>query len=439
MKATQLSTKLRLLKNLPEDTKLALSEASAKGDKELTSLSTSQLKEVFESLSQRSEVDPKIALFFSDAMRKQEAIDASKDKPSRGEFYLVDDPEIKTLENYILIKKLALHILGNTILPRTIKTYSDRINAMGEEKPLAYVIRKNLSKSSLASCRAAYIRKIMEDIVDLLSSAENTEDSLEKEKICQEAYEKTAEISFVWNKAMHGSQSYPKNTKTQKKKKNSKSTSLKNLDPNWRSTLISNTSNPTDQMLSAIIALVGCRPSEACGNVFVVRNQSRENCYEFYINGSKSSETTKGGQPLRKVSIDASYIPIAADAIKNSFKDLDYFLTPEIDPKNFGKRISRIAKKLGMHNVTLYSLRHQSTSDLKSLELDPDQISSVMGHASGKSKKAYGNRRNGKATSGGVIIEASVSRVVRNKKNHWLEKVIESKSSYQNPYSEYTI
>ena len=167
MKATQLSTKLRLLKNLPEDTKLALSEASAKGDKELTSLSTSQLKEVFESLSQRSEVDPKIALFFSDAMRKQEAIDASKDKPSRGEFYLVDDPEIKTLENYILIKKLALHILGNTILPRTIKTYSDRINAMGEEKPLAYVIRKNLSKSSLASCRAAYIRKIMEDIADL--------------------------------------------------------------------------------------------------------------------------------------------------------------------------------------------------------------------------------------------------------------------------------
>lgn len=433
MKPTNLLTKCQLLNDLSEETTIALRKAPNGDEKILNSLLEPQIKEIFESFSKKHGVDPEVALFFADAMCKQEAMDASPRKRKKESFCLIDDPDIKTLEKIELINMLALHILGDKILPRTIETYRGAINAMGEEKPLAYVIRKGLSRSRLNVCRAAYARKIMEDIADLINSANNTNDPVEKENNYQEAYEKTAEIAFIWNKAMHGSQSHPQNKKSQKRGNHSKSGTLKNLEDNWRELIIPNIKNETDQVLFTVITLSGCRPSEACGNVLIVKNKETEDRYYFYIKGSKTSETTNGGQPLRKISIDVSNFPIAANVINNWINDHEYSITSKVDSENFGSRVSRVAKKLGMHGVTPYSLRHQTTSDLKSIARDPDQISSTMGHANGKSKSAYGNRRNGKATSGGIILEASASRVVRNERNYWLENIMESNPSDPDP------
>lgn len=136
MKPTNLLTKCQLLNDLSEETKIALRK-TPNGDKEiLNSLLEPQIKEIFESFSKKYGVNPEVALFFADAMCKQETMDASPRKQKKESFYLIDDPDIKTLEKIELINMLALHILGDKILPRTIETYRDAINAMGEEKPL---------------------------------------------------------------------------------------------------------------------------------------------------------------------------------------------------------------------------------------------------------------------------------------------------------------
>src|SRR5690606_10221756 len=153
-----------------------------------------------------------------------------------------------------------------------------------------------------------------------------------------------------------------------------------------------NIKNETDQVLFTVITLSGCRPSEACGNVLIVKNKETEDRYDFYIKGSKTSETTNGGQPLRKISIDASHFPIAADVINNWINDQECSQRPRVVSASGGCRLSRIAKVLGMHGVTPYSRRHQTTSDIRSIARDPDQVSSNVGHANGKSKRAYGNR-----------------------------------------------
>jgi len=102
-------------------------------------------------------------------------------------------------------------------------------------------------------------------------------------------------------------------------------------------------------------------------------------------------------------------------------------------PHILERRLSTITKKIWprkRHRPTLYSLRHQFGSDLKSSTLSREEISYLMGHLATKSADVYGDPRSGKARSIKTgISEKQIKGIV--KTNHKVAPHLRSNSQTQ--------
>lgn len=416
MIARNIYSSIRMTPGLSSDIYEQVFDNHAAGLDALNGLSDRQLSELVEVFSGKLDVDAGVAMFFATAEHMHKNLMAYSYEKSGSDFYIFDDPDVKFLIDPDDIYRLLQFILGKEISESTLKTYSGCLKCMGDERPFEYVSSRNLSLSRLKTCRAAFARKIAENICLLWDEWNKTGDI----QLWNLIVSMTSEVSYLWNKAISYSENFKGDFSFKKSGSNSKKKVLRVLPEDWRCCMINGDVHDGDRIRLSIMALTGCRPSEVCSKVLVVREDDGGNFYRFYIGGSKSSPTTGGGQPLREVLVNSSYIPAAADFIGRAMAGKSEFFLPLENPKNFGKRISRLAGRLGFKGVSCYCFRHQFCADLKKLKYLPLSISAAMGHVSEYSKKFYGHWRSGKSSLGGLVLDVRSSRDVRSRDNEFL-------------------
>jgi integrase len=150
---------------------------------------------------------------------------------------------------------------------------------------------------------------------------------------------------------------------------------------------------PDPELASALaIALyAGCRPAEMTSILRVSENQ-------VFIEGAKKSKGERGLD--RTIVLDVQKCNVIEAAVAT---------LQAVEPSESGtmhkvqSRLDRLTKKLWPRRKarpTLYTLRHQMGSDLKSGDLSRVEIAYVMGHQSTKSIDVYGDRRKGSGRGG---------------------------------------
>lgn len=432
MKIRNLYSAIRVTSGLSSEIYEQVCENHAASFDALNGLSDQQLSELVEAFSGKLDVDSGVAMFFATAEHMHKNLMAYESERIGSDFYIFDDPDVRFLVDPEDIYRLLQFILGKEISESTLKEYAGCIRCMGDERPFEYVSSRNLSLSRLKTCRAAFARKIAENICLLWEQWNETGDI----KIWSIIINMTSEVSYLWNKAIFFSENFKGDFSFKKPGFNSKKKILKILPEDWRCCMINGAAHGGDKVRMSTMALTGCRPSEVCSKVLIVREGDGDDFYKFYIGGSKSSPATGGGQPLREVLVNSSYVPAAADVIERAMAGKNEFFLPLENPNSFGKRVSRLAGKVGFKGVSCYCFRHQFCADMKMSKYFSSSISAAMGHVSETSKKFYGHWRSGKNSLGGLVLDIRSSRDVRSRDNEFMRGLTYSGFSDSGPIYE---
>nr|CRY93941.1 hypothetical protein [uncultured prokaryote] len=154
----------------------------------------------------------------------------------------------------------------------------------------------------------------------------------------------------------------------------------------------------------AVMWATGCRPAEVELGVDLERTNDG---IIIRIPGAKVSETK--GQPMRSVLIDpGSEAGKALLDVMGAETSMTVQRTAKQVANDFTKHLK---KRAGMPQVSAYSFRHQTASDLKAGSADPVKVAEALGHASVHTQRHYGSSRRGSAVS--PIIAAQAEREVR--------------------------
>lgn len=302
------------------------------------------------------------------------------------------------------LRQVARAIMDLSLKESTIDEYRRVTDRMGELNWYEFAIAHQLSKSSAVVARYAWRRAMAERLLSVLTAIDREGDPDERRKLRNEMY--------FYGQSLQAPQPSYKPFTVNKTKKQSKRASLKGLPSDWRAQLFSSL-KPADQLRAAVLILSGCRPAELKTGVYVRRDGE---AFSFKIQGAKVSELTGAGQPERTLRIKAE--PIVGKAINDHLLEIisahgDEMTIQDADSNRaFEKRLSRAARKIGLSNISPYSLRHQFSADLKS-EVDPDQVSLALGHVSVKSRKHYGHANQRRSGAGGVLLSVEASRKLR--------------------------
>jgi integrase len=141
----------------------------------------------------------------------------------------------------------------------------------------------------------------------------------------------------------------------------------------------------------AIALYTGCRPAEMAG----IRRISED---QIFIEGAKKSKGERGLDRTIVLDVQKCNVIEAAVATLQAVKPSESGTMHKVQ-----SRLDRLTKKLWPRRKarpTLYTLRHQMGSDLKSGDLSRVEIAYVMGHQSTKSVDVYGDRRKGSRRGG---------------------------------------
>ncbi len=151
------------------------------------------------------------------------------------------------------------------------------------------------------------------------------------------------------------------------------------------------------QAAIVIAKFTGCRPAE----MFHIKSLGNN---KFFIPSAKKTEDGLRGLD-RIIQLDVQDAAKLVTAIQ--------FLEP-LDPdkgqQSLQKALQRATKKLWPRrkkHIVFYSFRHQLASDLKSIDMDDQVRSYIMGHQSTVSISRYGNKRSG---TGACSISAGVEQ-----------------------------
>jgi integrase len=302
------------------------------------------------------------------------------------------------------LRQMARAILDRPLKASTIAEYTRVADRIGGLSWYEYAIHHHLTRRSAVVARYAWRRATAQRLLNVLSAIDREDDPDEKRK-------RRDEMEFHGQNLKAPQPSYEPFT-ANKTKKQSKRGSLKGLPSDWRARLFLSL-KPADQLRAAVLILSGCRPAELRMGVYVRRDGK---AFNFKIQGAKISELTGAGQPERTLRINAE--PILGKAINEHLLDIisshggEMTIQDADQNRAFEKRLSRAAQKVGLSNVSPYSLRHQFSADLKG-EVEPDQVSLALGHVSVKSRKHYGHANQRRSTAGGVLLSVEASRELR--------------------------
>ncbi|WP_047533464.1 site-specific integrase [Methylotenera sp. N17] len=174
--------------------------------------------------------------------------------------------------------------------------------------------------------------------------------------------------------------------------KDTKRDSIIGLDDDWLAQLISLSFRSKFASHIRIMCLTGCRPSEFANklkseNSAGIKVEILGDIISITIAGSKCSDDRKSGQEFRKLTFPKDHPFVAG--LQPGF----YFAnSKQIQDavRNYGKKIERKATK-AKKIISTYSVRHQIASNLKSSNIDRDDISLALGHQSADTKSTYGS------------------------------------------------
>lgn len=177
-----------------------------------------------------------------------------------------------------------------------------------------------------------------------------------------------------------------------KSRKDTKRDSIIGLDEDWLAQLISLSFRSKFASHIRIMCLTGCRPSEFANKLKSEKLEGIKveifgDVISITIAGSKCSDNRKSGQEFRKLTFPMNH-PFAA-GLQPGF----YFASSkqiQDAVRGFGKKIERKATK-AKKIISTYSVRHQVASNLKSSNIDRDDISLALGHQSADTKSTYGS------------------------------------------------
>jgi integrase len=302
------------------------------------------------------------------------------------------------------LRTMARAVVDRPLKESTIAEYRRVADRMGDLGWYEYAIDHQLTKGSAVVARYAWRRAMAERLLNVLTAIDRETDPDEKRKLRHEMY--------FYGQSLQAPQPSYEPFSANKTKKKSKRAGLKGLPSDWRARLFLSL-KPADQLKAAVLILSGCRPAELRMGVYVRRDGD---AFNFTIHGAKVSELTGAGQPERKLLIKAE--PILGKEINEHLLEIisshgDEITIQDADQNRaFAKRLSRAAQKVGLSNVSPYSLRHQFSADLKG-EVEPDQVSLALGHVSVKSRKHYGHANQRRSTTGGVLLSVEASRKLR--------------------------
>lgn len=189
--------------------------------------------------------------------------------------------------------------------------------------------------------------------------------------------------------------------KSKKKSKKSQISKLK-FEGDWRLEILRRMPKYRHQILTLI--LTGCRPAEL------------EEGVDWCVIGDTLKATITGV----KLGVDADKKEREITFDKSSPASKELFELVEssggeikIKTENAGKLTFAIrsAGKRAFpkfkHSVTSYCFRHQLSADLKSGEVNGNNISKLLGHRSARTKGYYGTRQSGRRGAIGHILEVS--------------------------------
>ena len=154
----------------------------------------------------------------------------------------------------------------------------------------------------------------------------------------------------------------------------------------------------------AVLWAAGCRPAEVEMGVDLERTVDG---IIIRIPGAKVSATK--GQPMRSVLIDLeSEVGKALLDVMGNETSMAVQRSAKQIANDFTKHLKR---RSGLPQVSAYSFRHQSASDLMSIGADKTKIAEALGHASVHTQRHYGSSSRGSGKS--PILAAEAEREVR--------------------------
>ena len=178
----------------------------------------------------------------------------------------------------------------------------------------------------------------------------------------------------------------------------------KTLPPASWQRIVFNAADAHQKPALAVMWATGCRPAEIEMGVDLERTTDG---IIIRIPGAKVSETK--GQPTRAVLIDLnSEAGQALLDVMGAETSMTVQRTAKQVANDFTKHLK---KRAGMPQVSAYSFRHQTASDLKAGSADPVKVAEALGHASVHTQRHYGSKKRGGGAS--PIIAAEAEREVR--------------------------
>ncbi|MCK7546055.1 site-specific integrase [Marinobacter bryozoorum] len=266
-----------------------------------------------------------------------------------------------------------------------------------------YAKKHNLKSNSAQVVRSAWKHNELENLCLLLIKALQKDDP----DLIEEVNNTYAKIIAELDVKYKPNRSDNKKQRTKKSKRKS----LKNLPDTWRIELCKTICS--ELRLAAIIStLSGCRPAELAKGVKVCAN---DNEIKITISGVKVSKITGGGQPERILTLQNNNLLTDYLIGYLRTRKLNEIIVSVPNYNRWYHEFKKAAKTLGWVNISPYSLRHQLSADLKSLGLNNEFLSRVLGHRSSRSKSQYGSFHQGRAGKGGQsIIAVESTYPVRN-------------------------
>lgn len=198
-----------------------------------------------------------------------------------------------------------------------------------------------------------------------------------------------------------------------KRRRRSKSASLKRLPPDWREQMAAKMS-PGLRLQWLMQCVTGCRSEELKKGVTVTMR--RDGRLQTSVNGAKTGK--RAGQPTREMVI------LAMDGVA---RELAKFLQPEkpvtskfraIDVDAYRKAVTRVGERLFLtkesaERVTPYSARNQFKADITKAGLSRQQIAQAMGHSTTRSAVYYGRGVRSRGDGSVTPIAVSAARSVK--------------------------
>lgn len=177
------------------------------------------------------------------------------------------------------------------------------------------------------------------------------------------------------------------------KRKRLKKKTINKKDMELIATTIINKKDEPMKMAFTLALYCGVRPGE-------MHSIQQTGHNTFFINGIKKDEQGKRGTDRHIVVQSKSISKQISTAIKEIKSD---------KIRNIQGRFNYLTKKLfpkSKARTTLYSLRHQFASELKSSKMDVHEVAYLLGHQSTRTMESYGYANAG---SGNVKIRANIS------------------------------